>query len=55
LYNNYQKPVDGIKKPIIKTPQVNFKDSPGVQMLVRGEIRPPTVQPESVKSERNAG
>jgi hypothetical protein len=36
LYNNYQKAVDGIKKPTIKTLQVNFKDSRGGQALELG-------------------
>jgi hypothetical protein len=38
LYNNYQKAVDGMKKPTIKTLQVNFKDSQGVQALGNGII-----------------
>jgi len=38
LYNNYQKAVDGIKKPTIKALQVNFKDSQGVQALGNGII-----------------
>ncbi|MCR6499272.1 hypothetical protein MUO32_09535 [Shinella sp. CPCC 101442] len=38
LYNNYQKAVAGIKKPTIKSRQVNFKDSQGVQALGNGII-----------------
>ncbi|WP_314093480.1 hypothetical protein [Shinella sp. M31] len=38
MYNNYQKAVDGIKKPTIKALQVNFKDSQGVQALGNGII-----------------